>query len=55
MATAKELGADGIVFGIPKEDGNVDTRRTGRLVEMAGPWSPHFHRAFDMRAIPPNP
>lgn len=50
VLTAKELKADGVVFGILKEDGNVDTARTRTLVELARPLSTTFHRAFDMCA-----
>src|SRR5271157_1783250 len=50
VLTAKELGADGVVFGILKENGRVDTARTSCLVEMAHPMSTTFHRAFDMSA-----
>jgi len=52
VVTAKQLGADGIVFGILKEDGNVDTRRTRQLVEIARPLKSTFHRAFDMSRDP---
>ena len=48
VLTAKHLGAEGIVFGILKEDGRVDTARTRTLVELARPMSATFHRAFDM-------
>jgi len=50
VLTAKQLGADGVVFGILKEDGQVDTSRTRGLVELARPLSSTFHRAFDMTA-----
>ena len=46
--TAKNLGADGLVFGILDADGNVDTWRSRMLVERAQPLSITFHRAFDM-------
>lgn len=46
--TAKQLGADGIVFGILQEDGNVDLVRTRHLVKIARPLKATFHRAFDM-------
>ena len=46
--TSKQLGADGIVFGILKEAGRVDIARTRHLVEVARPLKTTFHRAFDM-------
>ncbi len=48
VVTAKQLGADGIVFGLLQEDGRVDTVRTRHLVEIARPLKTTFHRAFDM-------
>jgi len=48
VQTAKQLGADGIVFGILTEDGRVDVVRTRHLVELARPLQCTFHRAFDM-------
>jgi copper homeostasis protein len=45
---AKELGANGVVFGILQENGDVDIARTRCLVEMARPLMTTFHRAFDM-------
>ncbi|MGH9494662.1 MAG: copper homeostasis protein CutC [Candidatus Sulfotelmatobacter sp.] len=48
VLSAKQLGADGIVLGILKEDGHVDTDRTRCLVELARPLNATFHRAFDM-------
>jgi len=48
VLTAKQLGANGIVFGILKEDGDIDVARTARLIEIARPMKSTFHRAFDM-------
>ena len=45
-------GADGIVFGVLKEDGNVDLKRTRRLREIAGDKQAVFHRAFDVTPDP---
>jgi copper homeostasis protein len=45
---AKQLGADGLVFGILNLDGRVDIPRTRQLVELASPLQATFHRAFDM-------
>jgi len=48
ILTAKQLGADGVVFGILTEDGRVDVDPTQRLVNIARPLKVTFHRAFDM-------
>ena len=45
-------GADGIVFGILREDGTIDLPRTCRLREIAGGKQSVFHRAFDVTPDP---
>lgn len=46
----KQIGADGVVFGILKQDGSIDVERTSELRDIAGHMSVTFHRAFDMSA-----
>jgi copper homeostasis protein len=43
-----EHGADGIVFGILHSDGSLDTKRCGKMLELAGERQTVFHRAFDI-------
>ena len=52
ILTAKELGADGVVFGILLPDGTVDLERMRLLVNLARPMGVTCHRAFDMTADP---
>jgi len=49
---ARDLGADGLVFGLLNPDGTVDESRTRQLVELAFPLPVTFHRAFDMTRDP---
>ncbi len=48
----KELGCEGVVMGMLKQDGSVDKERCRQLVSLAYPMSVTFHRAFD-RALNP--
>lgn len=43
----KELGFDGVVFGLLNRDGSINQEDTARLVEAAYPLEVTFHRAFD--------
>ncbi len=43
----RDLGCDGVVFGILKKDGNIDVERCLELKQAAGNLGTTFHRAFD--------
>lgn len=52
IEACKEMGADGVVFGILLPDGNIDIKRTKELVELSRPLKVTHHRAFDMTPDP---
>lgn len=52
IGIARELGADGVVFGVLKADGSIDVERNKALKELASPLKTTFHRAFDLCANP---
>jgi copper homeostasis protein len=43
----KELGVQGVAFGILTENKTIDVERTQKLVDLAKPMQTVFHRAFD--------
>lgn len=49
---AKELGFEGVVFGLLNTDGTIDETHTAELVELAYPLDVTFHRAFDRCQYP---
>jgi copper homeostasis protein len=52
IAAAKEAWAAGVVLGVLKPDGTIDTASTNRLVEHARPLSVTFHKAIDLTPDP---
>jgi copper homeostasis protein len=48
IAHAAESGANGVVFGLLTQDGDIDLARTRELVDLARPMEVTFHRAIDM-------
>ncbi len=52
VLACKELGCDGVVFGILTEDGKIDKARCHELIDLAYPLNATFHRAFDRVSNP---
>ena len=49
---AKQLGSNGVVFGLLTVAGDIDSDRTRVLLDLAKPMNVTFHRAFDMTRDP---
>ena len=47
VIACKDLGCKGIVIGILRKDGSIDTERCAQLIDLAGGLEITFHRAFD--------
>ncbi len=52
ITTAKNIGADGVVFGILTPEGTIDKVRMKILADLARPMGITCHRAFDMTRDP---
>ncbi|XP_065225687.1 copper homeostasis protein cutC homolog [Planococcus citri] len=48
----KNAGADGVVFGILKEDGTIDEQSCQDILNITRPLPATFHRAFDVLRDP---
>lgn len=48
LRLAKDLGADGVVFGCLTAEGEIDRACAEELIQLARPLTVTFHRAFDM-------
>ena len=52
IKVCKELGCEGVVVGVLNQQGEIDKKRTAKLIELAYPLGVTFHRAFD-RCVDP--
>jgi copper homeostasis protein len=52
ITVARDMGMDGVVFGILRPDASIDVERTAEIIDWARPLEVTFHRAFDLA---PNP
>src|SRR5690606_14532854 len=52
IVQCQKASVDGVVFGILKADGTIDTKRCTELIARARPLKVTCHRAFDMTRDP---
>ena len=52
IAAFRELGANGVVFGVLTPEGELDEAKMARLISCAGGMEVTLHRAFDMTRDP---
>ena len=52
IASFRDLGANGVVFGVLTPEGELDAARMARLISCAGNMEVTLHRAFDMTRDP---
>ncbi len=52
IAEARTIGLDGVVLGVARPDGSLDTEILKRLVAAAGPMRTCLHRVFDLTPDP---
>jgi copper homeostasis protein len=48
----KQLGVEGVVFGILRKDGSIDKEKCAHLISLARPMKVTCHRAFDVTCDP---
>lgn len=52
IEAARRFGADGVVIGVLRRDGDIDEQQTRSLADAAGELPVTFHRAFDFAPDP---
>eukprot|EP01132_Coremiostelium_polycephalum_P007711 gene7711-9485_t len=51
ILAAKQLGFNGVVFGLLNADGSIDKHTTSDLIQLSLPMSITFHRAFGIKDL----